>query len=89
MKPKKIPMRMCLGCREMKPKRELVRIVRNKEGAVSLDKTGKAAGRGAYICPRAECLEACIKTKALSRAFEAPVEESILDSIKEELDKVD
>lgn len=89
MKTKKIPMRMCLGCREMKPKRELVRIVRNNQGQISLDKTGKAPGRGAYICPNQLCLSACIKTKALSRAFDAPVDEEVLDTIKEELDKVD
>lgn len=89
MKTKKIPMRMCLGCREMKPKRELVRIVRNNQGQISLDRTGKAPGRGAYICPNQACLNACIKTKALSRAFEAPVDEQVLDAIKEELDKVD
>ena len=89
MKTKKIPMRMCLGCREMKPKRELVRIVRNNQGQISLDKAGKAPGRGAYICPNPDCLNACIKTKALSRAFEAPVDEQVLDAIKEELVKVD
>ena len=89
MKTKKVPMRMCLGCREMKPKRELVRIVRNKEGVVNLDKTGKAPGRGAYICPMEACLEACIKTKALTRAFDAPVEEETLALIKEELNKGD
>ena len=89
MKTKKIPMRMCLGCREMKPKRELVRIVRNNQGQISLDKTGKAPGRGVYICPNPDCLNACIKTKALSRAFEAPVDEQVLDAIKEELVKVD
>ena len=70
MKTKKIPMRMCLGCREMKPKRELVRIIRTPEGEIRLDTTGKASGRGAYICRSAECLKQSIKTRALSRAFE-------------------
>lgn len=89
MKTKKIPMRMCLGCREMKPKRELIRIVRNKDGAISLDTIGKAPGRGAYICPNEACLNACVKTKALARAFEAPVSEDIIGALKEELYKVD
>lgn len=89
MKTKKIPMRMCLGCREMKPKRELIRIVRNKDGAINLDPIGKAPGRGAYICPNEVCLNACVKTKALSRAFEAPVSEDVIDALKEELYKVD
>ena len=59
---KSIPLRTCMGCNEKKPKKELVRIVKNKEGQISLDKTGKASGRGAYICDSAECLEKVIKS---------------------------
>ena len=77
MKTKKTPMRMCLGCREMKPKRELVRIIRTPEGEIRLDTTGKASGRGAYICRSAECLKQSIKTRALSRAFDAPVGDEV------------
>ena len=70
---KKIPMRQCLGCREMKPKRELIRVVRSPEGAISLDFKGKAPGRGAYICPDAECLKKAMKARALERAFSAQI----------------
>ena len=79
--PKKIPMRQCLGCREMRPKRELIRIVRSPEGSVSLDSKGKASGRGAYICPNAECLKRAIKTKAVSRAFGLEIPQEIYDSL--------
>lgn len=65
MKPKKIPMRMCVGCREMKPKRELIRVVRSPEGAVSMDTTGKKPGRGAYLCRDAACLARALKQKQL------------------------
>jgi len=79
--PKKIPMRQCTGCREMKPKRELVRIVRSPEGEVSVDLTGRKPGRGAYICHNADCLKKAIKTRALSRAFETEVPESIYETL--------
>ena len=82
MKQKKIPMRMCIACREGKPKRELIRIVRNKEGEVSVDVSGKAAGRGAYICPSIECLERAYKTKALARALECQMTEQMFSELK-------
>ena len=69
--PKKIPMRQCVGCREHRPKRELVRIVRSPEGVVSLDFSGKANGRGAYLCRRPECLRKAVRARALERAFSA------------------
>ena len=75
MKPKKIPMRMCVGCREMKPKRELIRVVRAPDGTVSLDATGKKAGRGAYVCRSAECLGRAIKQKQLERQLEVQLSE--------------
>ena len=62
---KKIPMRQCVGCREMRPKRELVRVVKSPEGAITLDFKGKAPGRGAYVCPNADCLKKARKSKAL------------------------
>ena len=67
MKPKKIPMRMCVGCREMKEKKTLIRVVRNPEGEVSIDPTGKKSGRGAYVCRNPECLKRAIKQKQLER----------------------
>jgi len=79
--PKKIPMRQCLACREMKPKRELVRVVRSPEGEISLDSKGKNPGRGAYVCPGAECLKRAIKSKALSRALGVPIPESIIEEL--------
>lgn len=84
--PKKIPMRQCLGCREMKPKRELLRVVRSPEGAVSLDLRGKASGRGAYVCPNAECLKRAIKTKALSRVFETEIPQEVYDALLAEME---
>ena len=78
---KKIPMRQCLGCREMKPKKELIRAVKSPEGDVSLDFKGKKPGRGAYVCPNPECLNRAIKTKALSRAFGTQIPESIMEEL--------
>ena len=69
MKEKKVPMRMCVGCREMKPKRELLRVVRSPEGEISIDVTGRKPGRGAYVCRSAECLKTALKQKQLERAF--------------------
>lgn len=85
MKVKKIPLRMCTGCMEMKPKKELIRIVRSKEGEVSVDLTGKKAGRGAYICKSTECLEKAFKAKRLSRNLEVNIDEEIYNRLKEEI----
>ena len=74
---KKIPMRQCLGCREQKPKKELIRVVRSPEGEISLDFRGKANGRGAYVCPDPACLKKAIKAKALERALETAIPEEI------------
>ncbi|MGN0661231.1 MAG: RNase P modulator RnpM [Oscillospiraceae bacterium] len=84
MQTKKIPMRMCIGCHEMKPKRELVRIVRSKDGEISLDRTGKLAGRGAYICIGAKCLAKAQKSKALQKAFGAEIPDEIYDRLRAE-----
>ena len=77
MQQKKIPMRQCLGCREMKPKKELIRVVRSPEGEIHLDFRGKANGRGAYVCPNTACLKKAMKSKALERAFETAIPEEI------------
>lgn len=76
-KPKKIPMRMCVGCREMKPKKELLRAVRSPEGQVSLDTTGKKPGRGAYCCYNAECLRKALKQGQLDRQLEVKLTEEV------------
>lgn len=86
MKQKKIPMRMCVGCREMKPKKELIRVVRQPSGQVMLDRTGKAAGRGAYVCPDSACLEKARKSKVLERTLEAAIEPEVYDQLAKELD---
>ncbi|ERI92911.1 hypothetical protein HMPREF1982_02069 [Clostridiales bacterium oral taxon 876 str. F0540] len=85
MKPKKIPQRMCTGCMEMKPKKELIRIVKSCEGDLSVDLTGKKPGRGAYICKNEECLEKAIKTKRLEKNLETKFDDSIYSKLKEEI----
>jgi hypothetical protein len=84
--PKKIPMRQCTGCHEMKPKRELVRVVRSPEGEVSIDLTGKKPGRGAYVCHNGDCLKKAIKTKALSRAFGVEIPDELYDTLNEQME---
>lgn len=79
---KKVPMRMCVGCREMKPKAQLVRVVKTSEGEITLDKTGKLNGRGAYICKDKECLKKAQKSNALSRAFETSVSQDVYKSLE-------
>lgn len=88
MKPRKIPLRMCLGCNEMKPKGELIRVVKSPEGDVFLDVTGKKNGRGAYICHSTECLEKAIKSKRLERSFSMAIPTEIYDSLKKEMDSL-
>ena len=78
---KKIPQRQCMGCRERKAKRELIRVVRGPEGTVSLDFSGKAPGRGAYVCPQAECLRRAIKSKALERGLDCQIPQEIYDQL--------
>ncbi len=84
---KKTPMRRCLGCMEMKPKMELVRVVKNKEGEVSLDLRGKAPGRGAYICKDAECFAKARKAKRFEREFSMQIPETVYDQMEAELKK--
>ena len=79
---KKIPQRTFIGCKEKKDKKDLIRIVRNKEGNITLDRTGRANGRGAYICDNIECLEKAIKTKALARTFEMDIDESVYNELR-------
>ena len=83
---KKIPMRQCLGCRVMKPKKELIRVVRSPEGEVSLDFKGKASGRGAYICPNSECLKKAIRSKALDRNLEVTVPPEVMEQLSLEME---
>ena len=89
MKEKKVPMRMCVGCREMKPKKERLRVVRSPEGTVSIDTTGRKPGRGAYVCRSAECLKRAIKQKQLERAFECPLGEETHASLLQALNELE
>ena len=85
MKPKKIPMRMCVGCREMKPKKELIRVVRSPEGVVSMDPVGKKPGRGAYVCRSEACLKRAIKQKQLERQLETSLTTEVADALAKAL----
>ena len=85
MQQKKVPMRKCVGCNESKQKKELVRIVRSPEGEISLDMTGKKSGRGAYICPNAECLNKARKSKRIDRILETTVPDSVYDEAERTL----
>ena len=85
MTERKIPMRKCVGCGEMKDKRTLVRVVRSKEGEISLDLTGKKPGRGAYICRCAACLEKAQKRRSLERAFSCPIDSAVYAQMKAEI----
>ncbi len=82
---KKIPIRKCVGCNENKPKKELIRIVRNKEGEISIDLTGKANGRGVYICNNVGCLEKAKKTKRINRALNTEIPNEIFEKLFMEL----
>jgi predicted RNA-binding protein YlxR (DUF448 family) len=85
IKPKKIPMRMCLGCGEMKPKKELVRIVKSPENVISLDLTGKKSGRGAYICRSCDCFEKARKGRRFEKSLSCKIDDSVYEVMQNEL----
>ena len=90
MRPKKIPMRMCTGCREMKPKKELVRVVKapsngEQEGEISLDLTGRKPGRGAYVCRNVECLKLARKARRLEKAFSCRIPDEVYEKLEGEM----
>lgn len=85
VKPRKIPMRMCVGCREMKPKGTLLRVVKPQEGDARIDRTGKAAGRGAYVCESIECLKKAEKSRALERALETKIEADVYRQLEDQI----
>ena len=84
---KKIPERQCMGCRERKEKRALIRVVRGTDGVVSLDFSGKLNGRGAYICPNIECLKKAQKAKSLERSLEVPIPQEVYDRLTREMEE--
>lgn len=87
MKHKKVPIRMCCGCGQNLPKRELIRIVKSPEGEISLDKTGKKSGRGGYICPKVECLNVAQKSRKIERVFSCRIPEEVYEVMRDELSK--
>ena len=89
MQQKRVPLRTCTGCGEMKPKKELVRVVKDPEGAISLDRTGKKAGRGAYICPCEACLSAARKARRLEKAFSCQIPDAVYAQLEEALQRND
>lgn len=82
---KQIPLRQCTGCREMKPKNELVRVIRTPENEICLDKTGRKNGRGAYLCPNLECFNKAVKSKGIERSLKTVIPEEVYKAIGEEL----
>ena len=85
MKRKKIPLRMCVGCREMKEKKSLIRIVRSPEGEVSLDPVGKKPGRGAYVCREGECLARALKQRQIERQLQVTLTQEVTEALTREL----
>ena len=85
MAERKIPMRKCTGCGEMKPKKELIRVVKSPEGEISLDLTGKKSGRGAYVCRSKECFDKARKAKRFEKAFETAIPDSVYDDMAQQL----
>lgn len=85
VKTRKIPMRTCIGCKEQKPKNDLIRVVKNKEDEIFIDLTGKANGRGAYLCKSKNCLEKAIKSKALNRAFSTEIDNETYDKLRQSI----
>ena len=83
---KKIPQRQCMGCRERKPKRDMIRVVRGTDGTVSLDIGGKLNGRGAYICPQSQCLKKALRSKALDRSLEVTIPEEVYQRLEKEME---
>lgn len=88
-KVKKIPTRMCVGCQEMKNKKEMIRVVKTQEQKFLLDSTGRENGRGAYLCPTKECLLLTIKNKGLEKSFKCAIPNEVYESLKKEMEEID
>ena len=86
---KKIPMRQCIGCGEMKAKKEMIRVIKTTEGAIMLDATGRKNGRGAYICPNSECLQKAVKSKGLERSFKMPIPKDVYEMLAKEMGELE
>ena len=86
---KKIPMRQCIGCGEMKAKKEMIRVIKTTEGAIMLDATGRKNGRGAYVCPNCECLQKAVKSKGLERSFKMPIPKDVYEMLAKEMGELE
>ena len=86
---RKIPQRKCVGCGTSKDKKELIRVVKNAEGEISVDLTGKKNGRGAYICPNSECLKKAVKSKGLERSFKMPISKDVYEMLTKEMGELE
>lgn len=85
---KKLPQRQCIGCGEMKNKKEMIRILKTPEGAFLLDATGRKNGRGAYLCPSTECLKKAVKGKGLERSFKMPIPKEVYEALEKEMEQL-
>ena len=88
MSTKKIPQRQCIGCNEMKSKKEMIRVVKTPEGEFVLDATGRINGRGAYVCPTADCLKKAIKNKGLERSFKMAIPSAVYETLEKEMEQI-
>lgn len=86
---KKVPQRQCIGCGEMKNKRDLIRVLRDAESHISIDATGRKNGRGAYICPSMDCLKKAVKSKGLDRSFKTAIPREVYESLEKEMEQID
>ena len=86
---KKLPMRKCVGCQEMKSKKEMIRVIHTSQGEILLDATGRKNGRGAYLCPSKECLEKAVKNKGLERSFKQAIPKEVYESLEKEMEHLE
>ena len=88
MSTKKVPLRQCIGCGEMKGKKEMIRILKTETEGVVLDATGRKNGRGAYVCPNTECFQKAVKSRGLERAFKMPIPKEVYESLEKEMEQI-
>ena len=89
MSVKKIPLRQCIGCGEMKSKKEMIRVIKTAEGEILLDATGRKNGRGAYLCPSMECFKKAVKGRGLERSFKMAIPREVYETLEKEMEKID
>ena len=89
MSMKKVPLRQCIGCQEMKSKKEMIRVIKTAEDQILLDATGRKNGRGAYLCPSMECLKKAVKGRGLERSFKMAIPKEVYESLKKEMEQIE